>query len=110
MSQRRYPIIKLADDVYIEWVGACDAPGSAYTRAQIVEMFEADIREAEETLELQRGRLARLDANNHTYLDRGPSTPQELVAFNRAGPKEGSIKFETMLRKARAELEAEARR
>jgi len=96
-GSRRNVIYKLADDVYIEWVSSVDGPGYAYTRAEIEEMFADEITEAEQALELARGALERLDANNHTMTYRGPETPESLVAFNRTGPKGGAIKFATML-------------
>lgn len=96
-GSRRNVIYKLADDVYVEWVNAADGPGYAYTRAEIEEMFADEIAEAEQALDVARSALARLDANNHTMTYRGPETPERLVAFNRMGPKGGSIKFATML-------------
>lgn len=92
---RRYPIVKLADDLYTQWVGPCDAPSGAYTRAEVVEMLHAEVVEAEEALVRAKDVMSRLEAQGHTYIDTTCSV-EALVSGNRAGPGESELTFDEL--------------
>lgn len=100
---RRHAIVKLADDVYVEWVGAADAPGYAYTSAEVAKMLADEITEAENNLRLARLAPRRLAANGHTYIDRDV-TPEQIVDGNRAGPGESTLTFDELTERMRAVL------
>lgn len=83
---REYPIFKLGDDAYVEWVGSCDAPGS-----RVMTYAEAFARTAPE-------RMVRVESDGHSFVNRGPASPEELVAGNRAGPDESCLSVRGILR------------
>lgn len=92
IRRRRYAIVKLADDLYTEWVGPADAPAYAYTEAEVRHLLEAEVVEAEQALANAKGAIARLERQGHTYLDHD-LTVEQLVACNRAGPDESELSF-----------------
>ena len=89
---RRYPLVKLADNLYTQWVGPCDAPSGAFTKADVMEMLHAEVVEAEEALNRARDAISRLERNGHTYIDIN-STVESIVSCNRAGPDESELTF-----------------
>ena len=85
-----HAVYKLADDRYVEWSSVVDAPVSYLaTRAQSVQRWGAD-------------RVGRADLNGHSYVDgyeASPSTPEDLICVNRAGPGEERLTLEAILRR-----------
>ena len=74
-------IAKLADDCYVDWSTVVDAPVSwVKTRAAAVRAWSAE-------------RVERADRNGTSILDGYPAgeTPEQIVAANRAGPRETTL-------------------
>jgi sirohydrochlorin ferrochelatase len=105
MTRRRRhgPIIKLADDVYVEWSGPCDAPSRAFTETEVLEILDAEVADAREALELAQAARTRLEEHGHTLIDRD-STPQALVRGNRAGENEKRLTYDQLVAQAREQL------
>ena len=105
-------IYKLGDDEYVEWSSVVDAPVShLMTRDEMFEhLFDRDAGTRPEEEETERrkieARLQRADATGTSFMwEEEPRTPAQLVAYNRAGPREGKLSYKALMAALRAERE-----
>jgi hypothetical protein len=83
-------IVRLADNEYVDWSTVCDAPVT-----YIVDRAEAVGTWGEE-------RVARADANNHSWLDMPAMAPNRVIAGNRAGKNETELTLAELRREYRS--------
>lgn len=80
-------VAKLGEDAYVEWSTVVDAPVSwVCPRDKAVQAWTEE-------------RVGRADANGTSILDGFPAgtTPEEIAAGNRAGPREATISVEEII-------------
>jgi len=81
-------VFKLGEDAYVEWSSVVDAPVS-------------DVMTKNEALGagIALARLERADALGHSWTDMDKvQSPEDLVAGNRAGPRESCLSLAAILR------------
>jgi hypothetical protein len=102
------PIIKLDDDVYIEWSSVSDAFTYAYNKQQIEHLIGVEIEIAEQHLAQLKDRLRRIEENGSSYIwdeDETPETPEQLVAGNRMGANERHLAYKTIVNMAKKQID-----
>lgn len=90
-------VAKLADDAYVEWSTVVDAPVSwVQSRQQAIKKWSAQ-------------RVDRADHNGTSIIDGYPagSTPEEIVAGNRAGPDETEMSVQEIIEAYNADAPGE---
>lgn len=91
-------IIKLADQAYVEWSTVVDAPTTyVLTRDEMLtHLNQNTFPMGKRTFQENEKRLQRADQTGTSFLD--STTRDQLLAGNRAGPKESTLTLEEILR------------
>lgn len=90
------PIVKLAENEYLEWSSIVDAPTTYIVdREKMKAYLKKEYHSSEEEVE---SRLKRADLYGTSYLHVNESA-KELLAWNRAGDKETCLTFEEIREK-----------
>ncbi len=90
-----YIIVKLADDKYIEWSTVADGPVTyVCTRKQMGEHLTHTARDESDNYQVEQ-RLERADKYGSSL--HKPTTAQEILAGNRAGPNESELTLDQII-------------
>ena len=91
------PIVKLAENEYLEWSSIVDAPTSYIVdREKMKKYLMSKYNETEEKVE---SRLKRADLYGTSYLHIHYESVEEFIAANRAGEKEACLTLEEIREK-----------
>ena len=104
--RRRGVLVKLDDDLYVEWSSVVDAPVAVMNRDDALALLAREVEEAREALRVAQGALPRLFERGHTALWTDVS-PERYVVPNRAGPDESQLTFGELRDRCRRYLDGD---
>lgn len=95
-------VVKIGEDRYLEWSTVVDAPISHGMSRDEMKQHLASQERVEEDLALEQAerRLRRADETGTSSMDR-TQTPETMMAYNRAGPRETRLSVEELIQRYR---------